>query len=724
MVKSGNTVIEYTYDHKGRKTQVSVNGVKQIESTYEDYAQEGTRGAKFTKQTHTLHEDSTAITSVYLKTGVLNSATQRMSCEETLTCGNDSLYGKKYNTEEQLTEVTYKHGTKGMAGINYTYDSYQRLTKAQTNYSDGKPLIENLTYTPYGEVASKTYTGALNQAYFYTYEDNSTRKLSEISFGDYKFKPLSDVYGRNTGKEIYNAETKVAGEYISYRKVGDHATNMPSTVWYASGRTVKDNVKYKYDKCGNIIEITENNRLSVRYEYDKLNRLIKEDNRQLGKVYEFVYDTNGNILNKYITENGETITGVYKYDGDQLLSYNEEACRYIIRGNTNLYRGKQVKWLYGKYITAYDGNTFKYDSRGRRIVKNLLRHIYDDAGNLICICLFNQISDNDGNLKTVKSLQFVYDNAGVVGVIYDGTQYFYRKNVLGDIIAILDQNGSIVVKYIYDAWGNHAVVDKDGKNIEDPEHIGNKNPFRYRGYYYDVETGFYYLQTRYYDPEVGRFISQDSVEYADPESINGLNLYAYCGNNPVKNIDPNGTSFAIQIVFSALMYLGFAISAIFDADIRNDMAQIGWNPFNSDESAVLNSSKVSFYKGVPVFRTDFDRSGSFYGIFLRRGYTNSNGFHKENDPNTVRHEWGHHVQLWSIGNPLNYLLMIALPSWKELSNRPYYQRPWEATADAFGGVSGRTKNPPTQADIDRGYWYLAVSALFGPFGLFFLLGEY
>ena len=98
-----------------------------------------------------------------------------------------------------------------------------------------------------------------------------------------------------------------------------------------------------------------------------------------------------------------------------------------------------------------------------------------------------------------------------------------------------------MVKYIYDAWGNHAVIDANGQDIVNMQHIGNLNPFRYRSYYYDTETGLYYLQTRYYDPELGRFISQDSIEYADYESVNGLNLYAYCGNNPVNNIDPMGT---------------------------------------------------------------------------------------------------------------------------------------------------------------------------------------
>ena len=99
----------------------------------------------------------------------------------------------------------------------------------------------------------------------------------------------------------------------------------------------------------------------------------------------------------------------------------------------------------------------------------------------------------------------------------------------------------MVVKYEYDAWGNHVVTDKDGNPVTSG--IGVLNPFRYRSYYYDTETELYYLQTRYYDPELGRFISQDSIEYAAPETINGLNLYAYCGNNPVMNIDPTGTEW-------------------------------------------------------------------------------------------------------------------------------------------------------------------------------------
>ena len=94
---------------------------------------------------------------------------------------------------------------------------------------------------------------------------------------------------------------------------------------------------------------------------------------------------------------------------------------------------------------------------------------------------------------------------------------------------------------IYDAWGNHAVLNANGQEIGDAAHIGNKNPFRYRSYYFDTETELYYLKSRYYDPEIGRFITIDDITYLDPETINGLNLYAYCGNNPVMGYDPDGT---------------------------------------------------------------------------------------------------------------------------------------------------------------------------------------
>ena len=143
----------------------------------------------------------------------------------------------------------------------------------------------------------------------------------------------------------------------------------------------------------------------------------------------------------------------------------------------------------------------------------------------------------NGNLiKQSNGLEFIYDNSGVIVVKYDGSVYFYRRDAQGNIPAIFDSIGNIVVEYSYDAWGKCTIK----TNVSG---IAAINPFRYRGYYLDDETGLYYLNARYYDPEIGRFISPDSTEYLSPENINGLNLYAYCGNNPVMNVDPSGTEW-------------------------------------------------------------------------------------------------------------------------------------------------------------------------------------
>ena len=126
---------------------------------------------------------------------------------------------------------------------------------------------------------------------------------------------------------------------------------------------------------------------------------------------------------------------------------------------------------------------------------------------------------------------------------YDGTHYLYRKNFFGDITAIYNTSGTCVAKYAYDAYGVCKVMNPDGTENTDDDFIGNVNPIRYRGYYYDVGTGFYYLQTRYYDPQTGRFLNIDGLEYLDPETVGGLNLYAYCNCNPVMYVDPDGTTW-------------------------------------------------------------------------------------------------------------------------------------------------------------------------------------
>lgn len=137
-----------------------------------------------------------------------------------------------------------------------------------------------------------------------------------------------------------------------------------------------------------------------------------------------------------------------------------------------------------------------------------------------------------------------------------------KEDAQGNIIALIDNSGKVVVEYVYDAWGNHAVLDANGNDLTNASHIGNRNPFRYRGYFYDVETGLYYLQTRYYDPEIGRFLNMDDISYADPEQFHGLNLYAYCGNDPVNRIDPNGTFWGMILIGALIGGLVNGISAL------------------------------------------------------------------------------------------------------------------------------------------------------------------
>ena len=143
-------------------------------------------------------------------------------------------------------------------------------------------------------------------------------------------------------------------------------------------------------------------------------------------------------------------------------------------------------------------------------------------------------TNSDGSTTTSK-LRFSYDADGkVVAVNYNGNYYYYLRNAQSDIVKLIDKTGATVVEYRYDSWGK--LLSTSGSLAST---LGKNNPFRYRGYVYDEETGFYYLQSRYYNPEVGRFISSD-VLLSTGQGVLGHNAYAYCGNNPASRIDTEG----------------------------------------------------------------------------------------------------------------------------------------------------------------------------------------
>ena len=254
-------------------------------------------------------------------------------------------------------------------------------------------------------------------------------------------------------------------------------------------------------------------------------------------------------------------TKSYTYDAAGRLSgYNGEGIAYDGLGNPTSYRNKSVEWSRGRLMTKFNGHTFGYDGTGRRVSKDGIRYTYDMEGKLF--------SSSDG-------LQYYHDETGVFAVKYNKATYFYRKDVQGNIIGLIDSDGRRVVEYVYDAWGNHAVLDSNGNDLTDASHIGNRNPFRYRGYFYDAETGLYYLQTRYYDPETGRFLNMDDLSYADPQTIHGLNLYAYCGNNPVMYIDPTGTFFFTTLLIGLIA--GAVIGGAVNGVIAYNNGARGWD---------------------------------------------------------------------------------------------------------------------------------------------------
>ena len=159
-----------------------------------------------------------------------------------------------------------------------------------------------------------------------------------------------------------------------------------------------------------------------------------------------------------------------------------------------------------------------------------------------------EILNASGSVAHTK--YYIYDQTGIAGMVYDGESYYFGKNIFGDVTTIYDCYGNWEAGYEYDLWGNITSGGSSG--------IAKENPFRYRGYYYDSETGFYYLQSRYYDPEICRFINADNLELLS--TLSGtpgqLNLYAYCNNNPVMYSDPSG-----EIVITSSVLIGLAITA-------------------------------------------------------------------------------------------------------------------------------------------------------------------
>ena len=539
--------VSYKYDGFGRVTEIKLDGTVYCTVSYPDhYGSRTVTYANGDKKSWSYTSRGDFDSYTYTPAG--STSSQMMRWQTYNTTLGEYLGGALYTgVETKNFFLTHTNGrlTKwsfGNDAVNYTYDTYGRLTG------------RNVTVD--GSSVSTTFA----------YDSEKGDRLKSATCGYYVHELLYDDLGRVKGKVHTFTGTENAREQYSFVKSGDHATGLISSIRYAHGANGKMDctLQYQYDKAGNISAVYENGNLLSSYEYDALGRLTRENAAQLGKTTTFVYDGNGNILvrREYPYTIGE-LSGngteyLYTYAAakrNRLLSYDGEGVSYDVLGNPTTYRGKALTFTRCHLVNSFDGTAFVYDGDGNRVKKT------PQEGTA------TEYFYADGTLYKEKfgvdTILYYRDEDGeICSFMLNYSPYILRKNAQGDVIALCDSNGAVVARYVYDAWGNHKVLNPDGTENTSAGFIGNINPIRYRGYYFDKDFGLYWLKTRFYDPQTGRFISPDSVEYLDPETLGGINLYAYCNNNPVMNVDPNGTTWDLGTFWKGFSMVATAITAI------------------------------------------------------------------------------------------------------------------------------------------------------------------
>ena len=367
--------------------------------------------------------------------------------------------------------------------------------------------------------------------------------------------------------------------------------------------------------------------------------------------------------------------------------------------------------------------------------QSLLKFMYNADG-----IRTNKIVDGVNHVYTLNGTQIVseawgtnlliylYDESGApIGMQYRTNSYaanvfdtfYFEMNLQGDIVAVYNADCDKIGSYNYDAWGNFTVTVESTNTPRENRMVWIFNPFRYRGYYYDADTGLYYLQSRYYNPQWGRFLNADGYVNANGDLI-GFNMYAYCSNNSVMYVDYTGHSWkefwddlntvaGLLNLFNNIRGASIEVAVISavirgkGGDLIDDFKNGALNPFNQDESIALDAKVLGFYKGETVIRHSIPGLSSWQIIGVI--YLNTDVKNNQDGYDTINHEWGHGVQERIMGTA-NYAITIALPSmincqfgrYQNYQNtidrdRIYYSKVWERTADLFGGVQGRVYDP-------------------------------
>lgn len=512
--KADGTSTSCSYDTNGNLLQKSVTSNATTTTTSYVYNSNGTLNKETdsdgTVTTYTYDSYGDVLTQSSVKGTVTDSAT---STYNTIgwTTGTVSTTTDSSNNSSSSTTVTYVYENDGQVvrqtdGSNttrYVYDGAGRLTQ-KVNPDEYVSADDGLNKTTPDYTYSDSTVG-----YKYTYSGGSTTVATETM-------PNSEVL-------TYNSDGKVT------------AVSNP-----ANGAAVS-NISYTYDDNDNIKTISENGVQKVSYTYDSSNELTREDNVWQNETITYTYDTNGNIESKtvYPYTTGDlssvmaTSTVPYTYgntsDTSQLTIYNGKSISYDTNGNMTGCDGWTYTWS-GKNLSGSSktGSTvsYSYNSDGIRTSKTV-------NGTTTYTLNDNVIKSQTDGTNTIS---YTYDDeSNPLTMTLNGTKYTYEKNAQGDITGLIDSNGNEVVTYSYDSWGKLLNI---GGTLAST--VGTINPLRYRGYYYDSEAGMYYLQSRYYNPEIGRFISKDDQSYHEDMTGAAANLYAYCNNNPVMNVDTDG----------------------------------------------------------------------------------------------------------------------------------------------------------------------------------------
>ena len=447
---------------------------------------------------------------------------------------NNLQYDYTYDSTDRLVSstVTGTSVNKRKAMFEYNFDANNNMSKFITL----TPTGHNKVLYTYGKDNLLTGMTLNNQKTLDFVYDGIGRPTSHTVNLIHPLTTAYTYHGITSGGTVYK------NSLIRTEKIGN------GDFWYLYHYDANNNINRLYQ-----IDVNEDNNVLLEdYSYDALNQLENVNYYDRHERHEYTYDNGGNITEEKVYDtSGSTpvlsATNTYTYSdnswGDLLTGYNGDTITYDEIGNPLNYRdGITFTWSNGRQLQSYTkGNTnvsYTYDGSGMRLSKSdgSTTHTYlYNSGLLVQETIGNQILDYSytpgGAILSVRYKANANDT---------GTYYYYALNSRGDVVGLYDSTGALYAKYTYDVWGNPvSVTNASGVEITSPSDIANIQPLRYRSYYYDTDTGFYYLQSRYYDPVTHRFINADGM-VSTGTGVMGYNMFAYCNNNPVNRIDPSG----------------------------------------------------------------------------------------------------------------------------------------------------------------------------------------